>query len=70
MISTVSLAQDADVIYCDSWMSYGIQPEERKEHFEALMPFQARTHPMRNQIQFDLSIHCILGDIRLWAGVP
>ena len=43
---TISTSQDADVIYCDSWMSYGIQPEERKERFEALMPFQASTHPI------------------------
>jgi ornithine carbamoyltransferase len=28
------------VIYCDSWMSYGIAADERQERFNALMPYQ------------------------------
>jgi len=29
-----------DVVYCDSWMSYGIPNDERIERFKALMPYQ------------------------------
>ena len=30
----------ADIVYCDSWMSYGIAATERQERFKALSPFQ------------------------------
>ncbi len=29
-----------DIVYCDSWMSYGIAPAERAERLKALMPYQ------------------------------
>jgi len=32
--------KDADIVYCDSWMSYGIAAAERQERFKALSPFQ------------------------------
>jgi ornithine carbamoyltransferase len=40
MNSRDEAAKDADVIYCDSWMSYGIAADERQERFNALMPYQ------------------------------
>merc|ERR1711948_117843 len=32
--------KDVDVIYCDSWMSYGIPKEEEDKRKEMFMPFQ------------------------------
>ena len=29
-----------DIVYCDSWMSYGVPPAERAERLKALTPFQ------------------------------
>jgi len=43
-ITVFKTAQEAvagvDVIYCDSWMSYGIPKEEEEKRKELLMPFQ------------------------------
>lgn len=36
----------ADIVYADSWMSYGIQGKEREERMKALMPFQVTTDLM------------------------
>eukprot|EP00468_Gymnochlora_sp_CCMP2014_P004314 CAMPEP_0167752706 /NCGR_PEP_ID=MMETSP0110_2-20121227/7290_1 /TAXON_ID=629695 /ORGANISM="Gymnochlora sp., Strain CCMP2014" /LENGTH=289 /DNA_ID=CAMNT_0007638357 /DNA_START=267 /DNA_END=1136 /DNA_ORIENTATION=+ len=33
-------AKDADVVYCDSWMSYGIPKDEEVERKKIFMPYQ------------------------------
>merc|ERR1712064_199674 len=38
---------DVDVVYCDSWMSYGIPKEEEKARMELFMPFQANAELMK-----------------------
>lgn len=37
----------ADFVYADSWMSYGIEGEERESRLQALMPFQANETLMK-----------------------
>ena len=37
----------ADVVYADSWMSYGVQGAERDQRLAALMPFQVTTDLMK-----------------------
>jgi len=37
----------ADVVYADSWMSYGIDAQARAARFDALLPFQVTTDLMR-----------------------
>ena len=32
--------KDADIVYTDTWMSYGIKPSEEAKRKEALAPFQ------------------------------
>jgi ornithine carbamoyltransferase len=36
----IEAAQDSDVIYTDSWMSYGIPKEQEEERKKAFMPYQ------------------------------
>ena len=39
-------AQDSDVIYTDSWMSYGIPQEQEEERKKAFMPYQVTSSIM------------------------
>lgn len=32
--------KDADIVYTDTWMSYGIKPSEEAKRKEVLSPFQ------------------------------
>lgn len=36
-----------DVVYCDSWMSYGIPKDEEEERIRLFMPFQANAEIMK-----------------------
>ena len=40
-------AKDADVIYADSWMSYGIPKEEEEKRVKDLMPYQVNSDVMK-----------------------
>jgi len=40
-------AKDADVIYTDSWMSYGIPEEEEKKRVETFKPYQVTTELLK-----------------------
>ncbi|MFX1550297.1 MAG: ornithine carbamoyltransferase [Promethearchaeota archaeon] len=40
-------ARDSDVIYTDSWMSYGIPQEQEEERKNAFMPFQVTSSVMK-----------------------
>jgi ornithine carbamoyltransferase len=39
--------KDVDVIYCDSWMSYGIPKDEEEKRKEMFMPFQVNAELMK-----------------------
>ena len=39
-------AKDADILYADSWMSYGIPKEEEEERVKIFMPFQVNSEVM------------------------
>jgi len=41
-------AQDSDVIYTDSWMSYGIAAEKEEERKKAFIPFQVTSSIMQS----------------------
>merc|ERR1719356_992282 len=38
---------DVDIIYCDSWMSYGIPKEEEEARKKLFMPFQVNAELMK-----------------------
>jgi len=38
---------DVDVVYCDSWMSYGIPKEEEEQRKNLFLPFQVTTELMK-----------------------
>ncbi|CAK0891102.1 unnamed protein product [Prorocentrum cordatum] len=40
-------AAGVDVVYCDSWMSYGIPKDEEKARIEMFMPYQANAGLMK-----------------------
>ena len=42
-----SAARDTDVIYCDSWMSYGIPKSEEEARIKMFMPYQANANIMK-----------------------
>jgi ornithine carbamoyltransferase len=42
----IEAAQDSDVIYTDSWMSYGIPQEQEEERKKAFMPYQVTSSIM------------------------
>jgi len=41
--NAIEAAKDADVIYTDSWMSYGIPAEKEEERKKVFMPYQVTT---------------------------
>jgi ornithine carbamoyltransferase len=41
-----SAMRDADVVYCDSWMSYGIPKDEEAERMAKFMPYQVNAKLM------------------------
>ncbi|UCC19835.1 MAG: ornithine carbamoyltransferase, partial [Promethearchaeota archaeon] len=43
----IEAAQDSDVVYTDSWMSYGIPQEQEEERKKAFMPFQVTSLVMK-----------------------
>jgi len=44
--NALEAAQDSDVIYTDSWMSYGIPESEEEERTKAFMPYQVTSSIM------------------------
>jgi len=51
--------KDADIVYCDSWMSYGIAAAERQERFKALSPFQIDATVMKMAKPTALFMNCL-----------
>lgn len=49
----------ADVVYADSWMSYGVQGAERDQRLAALMPFQVTTDLMKGAKGDAIFMNCL-----------
>merc|ERR1712218_112185 len=45
--TAVEAMEDVDVVYCDSWMSYGIPREEEETRKQLFMPFQMNSDLMK-----------------------
>ena len=52
-------AQEADVIYTDSWMSYGIPIEQEQERKNAFMPYQVTSSVMKTANLDALFMNCL-----------
>jgi len=52
-------ARDADVIYTDSWMSYGIPKEQEEARKKAFMPYQVTTAIMKTAKSDAIFMNCL-----------
>ena len=52
-------AKDSDVIYTDSWMSYGIPQEQEAERKKAFMPFQVTSSIMKAAKSDAIFMNCL-----------
>ncbi|MFW9781125.1 MAG: ornithine carbamoyltransferase [Candidatus Heimdallarchaeota archaeon] len=52
-------AQDSDVIYTDSWMSYGIPEEQEKERKKAFMPYQVTSSILNSANSDAVFMNCL-----------
>jgi ornithine carbamoyltransferase len=52
-------AKDADVIYTDSWMSYGIPQEQEEKRKKAFMPFQVTSSIMKEAKSDAIFMNCL-----------
>lgn len=55
----VEAAKNADVIYTDSWMSYGIPIEKEKERKDIFMPFQVNSEIMSLAKKDAIFMNCL-----------
>ena len=55
----VEAAKDSDVIYTDSWMSYGIPESEEEERKKAFMPYQVTSSIMKTAKQDAVFMNCL-----------
>jgi len=55
----IEAAKDSDVVYTDSWMSYGIPQEQETERKRAFLPYQV-THSIMNAAKSDaIFMNCL-----------
>ncbi len=57
--NAIEAAQDSDIIYTDSWMSYGIPIEQEEERKKAFMPFQVTSSVMKAANLDALFMNCL-----------
>lgn len=57
--NALDAAQDSDVIYTDSWMSYGIPQEQEEERKKAFIPFQVTTSIMKAAKSDGIFMNCL-----------
>jgi ornithine carbamoyltransferase len=57
--NVVEAANNADVIYTDSWMSYGIPQEEESKRRKAFLPFQVTSSIMEGANSDALFMNCL-----------
>merc|ERR1712113_650381 len=50
---------NADVVYCDSWMSYGIPKEEEEARKKMFMPFQVTSELMKITKKDSIFMNCL-----------
>ncbi len=55
----VETVKNADIVYADSWMSYGIPDKEREERFKALAPFQVTSELMSHAKPTAIFMNCL-----------
>ena len=55
----IEAARDADVIYTDSWMSYGIPQEQEEERKKVFMPFQVTVPVMEAAKSDAIFMNCL-----------
>lgn len=55
----IEAARDADVIYTDSWMSYGIPQEQEQQRKKAFMPFQVTSSVMKKAKSDAVFMNCL-----------
>jgi len=55
----VEAAKDSDVIYTDSWMSYGIPESEEEERKKAFMPYQVTSSIMKTAKPDAIFMNCL-----------
>ncbi|MHA1522460.1 MAG: ornithine carbamoyltransferase [Promethearchaeota archaeon] len=52
-------AKNADILYADSWMSYGIPKEEEEKRVKALMPYQINMDVMKGAKPDAIFMNCL-----------
>jgi ornithine carbamoyltransferase len=57
--NALDAAQNADVIYTDSWMSYGIPKEQEEGRKNAFMPYQVNQSIMKNAHPNAVFMNCL-----------
>jgi len=57
--NALKAAQDSDVIYTDSWMSYGIPQEQEEERKKAFMPYQVTSSIMEAAKSDAIFMNCL-----------
>ncbi|MBY8991317.1 MAG: ornithine carbamoyltransferase [Candidatus Lokiarchaeota archaeon] len=57
--NALEAAKDADVIYTDSWMSYGIPKEQEEERKKAFMPYQVTSSIMEAAKSDAIFMNCL-----------
>jgi ornithine carbamoyltransferase len=56
---TLDAAEESDIIYTDSWMSYGIPKEQEDERKEAFMPYQVSSSVMTAAKSDAIFMNCL-----------
>ena len=57
--NALEAAENADIIYTDSWMSYGIPKEQEEVRKEAFMPYQVTQKIMKNAKSDAVFMNCL-----------
>ncbi len=52
-------ARDSDIVYTDSWMSYGIPQEQEEERKKAFMPYQVNSSTMKAAKPDAIFMNCL-----------
>ncbi len=57
--NALEAARDSDIIYTDSWMSYGIPKEQEEDRIKAFMPYQVTSSVMKAANLDALFMNCL-----------
>jgi ornithine carbamoyltransferase len=56
---SLKAARDSDVVYTDSWMSYGIPQDQEEERKKAFLPFQVTSSVMKEAKSDAIFMNCL-----------